>query len=63
MHKRRESRWQMAIQPLTGACFSIVANVVFIFLTGKRKHHFDLFVKGFFRALKIALSDLCAMLN
>jgi len=37
MPKRRESRWQMAIQPLTGACFVIVANVVFISLTAHKK--------------------------
>ncbi len=32
MPKRREPRCQMAMQPMTGACFSIfVVNVVFIF--------------------------------
>ena len=38
----------MAIQPLTGACFVIVANVVFISLTGGKKQHFGAFVKWIF---------------
>jgi len=31
MPKGRESRWQMAIQPLTGTCFISFTNVVFTF--------------------------------
>ena len=38
----------MAMQPLTGACFSIfVANVVFIVLPAEKKHHSGPFVKVF----------------
>jgi serine/threonine protein kinase len=35
----------MDISPLDCACFSIGANVVFIFVTAERKHHFSAFVK------------------
>jgi len=37
----------MAVQPLTGACFSVFANVVFMFNL-ENKHHLAVFVKGFF---------------
>lgn len=63
MPKGRESRWQMAIQPLTGACFSIFANVVFIFATGVKKQHFAAFVKAIFRRAKNALSDCRGVLD
>jgi serine/threonine protein kinase len=45
----REPRCQLAIQPMTGACFSIlIANVVFM-LTDDKRHHFFPFVKVFCR--------------
>jgi len=36
----------MDMESLAGACFSVGANVVFIFNGGK-KHHFGMFVKEF----------------
>jgi len=47
MPKWQPTRVQMDICPLACACFSIDANVVFIFVTGGKKHHFGKFVKKF----------------
>jgi hypothetical protein len=63
MPKRQPTRIQMDVRPLAGECFSVGANVVFIFLTGKRKHHFGGFVKKIFCAIKNALSDSGTVLN
>jgi hypothetical protein len=63
MPKRQPTRIQMDVRPSAGECFSVGANVVFIFLTGKRKHHFGVFVKKKFCAVKNALSDFDAVLN
>jgi len=63
MPKGRESRWQMVIQPLTGACFIVLANVVFILSTAERKHDFGGIVKVFFHMDKMALSDFNGVLH
>jgi len=49
----------MDMESLAGVCFSVGANMVFIFNGGK-KHHFGVFVKEFFASANPASQGLSA---
>jgi hypothetical protein len=61
MPKWQPTRVQMDICPLACACFSIGANVVFIFVTDEKRHHFGTFVKKFYEVQIAFFRPICKL--